>query len=58
MDEQQLAERLSERAVCEAEHADLRLPHNGFMWTGTRCSRCGFAFFGEWDYGPSGAGQA
>ena len=49
MNEQQLKERLEERAICQAEHAHLRVPHNGFGWTGTRCSRCGFMFFGQFD---------
>jgi hypothetical protein len=49
MTEEQLAARLAERRCCETEHNALRVPHNGFGWTGTRCSRCGFMFFGEWD---------
>lgn len=49
MTEEQLAQRLAERKVCEAEHGALMVPHNGFGWTGTRCSQCGFMFFGEWE---------
>lgn len=49
--------RLKERAVCEAQHFDLRVPHNGFGWTGTRCSKCGFMFFGEFEPGFLDAGQ-
>lgn len=41
--------RLAERAVCEAEHMDLLVPDNGFGWTGTRCSKCGFMFFVKWE---------
>jgi len=49
MTNEQLKERLAERAVCEAEHRDKRVPHNGFGWTGSRCPQCGFMFFGEWE---------
>lgn len=49
MNEDQIKERLAERAVCEAEHQSLRVPHNGFGWTGSRCSQCGFAFFEKWE---------
>lgn len=49
MTDEQLAERLAERRICEAEHDALRVPHNGFGWIGTRCSQCGFMFFGEWE---------
>lgn len=57
MTEEQLAERLAERAVCETEHVALRVPHNGFGWTGSRCSRCGFMFFGAWEPGFDAHGQ-
>jgi hypothetical protein len=49
MDQQLVDERLKERAVCEAQHLELRVPHNGFGWIGTRCPQCGFMFFGEWE---------
>lgn len=49
--------RLKERAICEAEHQDRMVPHNGFGWTGTRCSQCGFMFFGGFEPGFLGAGQ-
>lgn len=48
MTDEQLAQRLDERRICEAEHDTLRVPHNGFGWTGSRCSQCGFTFFEEW----------
>jgi len=57
MTEEQLQERLAERRICEAEHGALRVPHNGFGWTGTRCSKCGFMFFGEWEPGFPTPGQ-
>jgi hypothetical protein len=46
--------RLAERAVCEAEHAAHMVPDSGLGWTGTRCSLCGFRFFGEWEDWASG----
>jgi hypothetical protein len=49
MDADQLRERLRERAVCEKEHVERRVPHNGFGWVGTCCPDCGFMFFGEWE---------
>jgi hypothetical protein len=51
MNAELIKQRLEERAICEAEHADLRVPHNGFGWIGTRCSQCGFMFFGAWEPG-------
>jgi hypothetical protein len=51
MTEQELAQRLEERRTCEAEHETLRVPHNGFGWIGSRCPKCGFMFFGEWEPG-------
>lgn len=51
MTEQELAERLAERDVCEAKHQNRMVPHNGFGWIGTRCQQCGFMFFGEWEPG-------
>lgn len=56
--EKQLEERLAERRLCEAEHKTLRVPHNGFGWTGSRCSQCGFMFFGELEPGFLAPGQA
>jgi hypothetical protein len=42
--------RLAERSQCEAAHPlSERIPHNGLGWTGTRCPKCGFMFFGEWE---------
>jgi hypothetical protein len=57
MNAEQFKERLAERAVCEAEHQGLRVAHNGFGWTGSRCSKCGFMFFGEWEPGFGDDGQ-
>lgn len=57
MTEEQLAKRLAERRVCEAEHQVLMVPHNGFGWTGSRCSRCGFMYFGKWEPGFGAHGQ-
>ena len=57
MTEEQLQERLAERRICEAEHQALLVPHNGFGWTGSRCSQCGFMFFGEFEPGFIAAGQ-
>ncbi len=48
MNEDELQKRLAERTVCEREHTE-RVPHNGFGWIGTRCPKCGFMFFGEWE---------
>lgn len=42
-------ERLRERMQCGINHADIHVPTNGFGWTGTRCHRCGFSFFGVWE---------
>lgn len=54
MDAEQLRQRLNERAQCERDHVNERVPHNGLGWTGTRCPKCGFMFFGEWeDWAPS-----
>jgi hypothetical protein len=39
------------RAWCRLVHWRYRLPHNGFGWTGHRCGKCGWMFFGEWDEG-------
>lgn len=45
-----IQQRLAERAQCEATHPITeRVPHNGFGWIGTRCQKCGFMFFGEWE---------
>lgn len=49
MTDEELNQRLDERLKCEAEHGALMVPHNGFGWTGTRCSQCGFMFFGQWE---------
>jgi hypothetical protein len=49
MEASQLKQRLEERRVCESEHLELCVPHNGFGWTGWRCVRCGFMFFGRWE---------
>lgn len=57
MEDEQIKERLAERAVCEAKHQGLRVPHNRFGWTGSRCSQCGFMFFGEWEPGFDTLGQ-
>ena len=51
MTEEELAQRLAERRICEAQHGSLMVPHNGFGWVGARCSRCGFMYFGEWQSG-------
>lgn len=56
MTEEQLTQRLAERRICEAEHEALRVPHNGFGWTGSRCSQCGFMFFEIWERGFADAG--
>src|SRR6185312_14127377 len=49
MNSEELAQRLAKRRICEAAHRSLRVPHNGFGWTGFRCSKCGFAFFEKWE---------
>lgn len=49
MTHEELEQRLAERRVCEAEHWSLMVPHIGFGWTGKRCSKCGFAFFEDWE---------
>lgn len=49
MTDEQLAQRLAERQICEAQHQAFRVPHTGFGWTGTRCPLCGFMFFGQWN---------
>jgi hypothetical protein len=46
--EAELVRQLIERAICGRDHTE-RVPHNGFGWIGTRCSKCGFIFFGEWE---------
>lgn len=52
MDDEQLRQSLAERAQCERDHpVSERVPHNGFGWIGTRCPKCGFMFFGEWEKG-------
>lgn len=43
------AERLAERAVCEAEHRSIGISHTGFGWTGWRCPQCWFMYFEEWE---------
>lgn len=49
-EEQWLKQRLAERAQCAANHdISERIPHNGLGWIGTRCPKCGFMFFGEWE---------
>lgn len=40
-----LAQRLAERAVCEAQHRPLMKPDVGLGWTGVWCPQCGFRFF-------------
>lgn len=49
MTDEMVAQRLAERRICEEQHQHLRVRHTGFGWTGTRCSRCGFMFFGQWN---------
>lgn len=49
MTEDELAQRLDQRAVCEAQHRDLMVPDNGLGWTGVRCPQCGFRFRLGWE---------
>lgn len=41
------------RGWCKLAHSwRLWVPTNGLGWTGSRCRRCGYSYFGKWDEQP------